>query len=169
MKKLLVLMLVLGLCSTANAALTAIEIDVGGSHVGASVNVTTGATISLQMYSGNTLTGIAYLDIKDNSLYSLANAQMTTNAGDQRSQALAPYGSYQEYTLVVSRTAQAPPIVAGTMFLVDFTAGSATGTVKVILYDEFVTQMDTTTINIVPEPITITLLGLGGLFLRRRK
>jgi hypothetical protein len=172
MKKLLVLMLVLGLCSTANAMLTAIQIDVGGSHVGASVSVVTGGTISLQIYSGNTDAGLGYLALQNNSLYSLANPVVTTNAGDQGGYVgptvYTALPSDQTYELTVSRTFSGT-ITPGTMFTVNFVAGSATGIVGVDLYDEELTQYDTTNINIVPEPITITLLGLGGLFLRRRK
>jgi hypothetical protein len=38
-----------------------------------------------------------------------------------------------------------------------------------LLGDDTVTVLDSITINQVPEPITFGLLGLGGLFLRRRK
>ena len=172
MKKLLVLILVLGLCSAANAALTDIEIDVDGSHAGATITVATGGTISIEMYSGNTDAGLGYYALEDNSLYSLANYVVTTNAGDQGSYS-GPFTStyvpgYQLIGLTVSATASGT-ITPGTMFLVDFTAGSSTGTVDVILYDSSVVTMDTATINIVPEPMTIALLGLGGLFLRRRR
>ena len=39
----------------------------------------------------------------------------------------------------------------------------------VYLLDQALTILDTITIHQIPEPITIALLGLGGLFLRRRK
>ena len=46
----------------------------------------------------------------------------------------------------------------------------ALGSVLITLYDADVTTViDTMTITQVPEPMTIALLGLGGLFLRRRK
>ena len=169
MKKLLVLILVLGLCSTANALLTDLDIYEDGSDPGATITVVTGATTSVEMYSGNTNSGIAYLGFEDNSMYSLANAQMTTNAGDEAAGWLyypASYG-YNVYWLTVASFAGNP--VSGVQFIVDFTAGSVTGTVDVYLMNEALTTLDTATINIVPEPMTIALLGLGGLFLRRRR
>ena len=173
MKKLLVLILVLGLCSTANAMLTAIEIDVDGSHADSSVSVAVSGTISLEIYSGSdTDTGYGYLAIEDNGLYSLSNGQVTTNAGDKGSWT-GPFTmptyvpGYNLLELGVSKSASGT-ITAGTMFLIDFTAGSSTGTVDVVLYDESLVTMDSTTI-IIPEPMTIALLGLGGLFLRRRR
>jgi hypothetical protein len=170
MKKLLVLILVLGLSSIANAELTAIELDVDGSHAGATITVVTGDTISLEMYSGNTDSGSAYLNLEDNGLYTLANPQVTTNAGDMGGyKGPYSYGGYDYYSITVSKSGVGT-ITAGTMFLIDFTAGSSTGTVDVILQKfEGTTTMDTTTVNIVPEPMTIALLGLGGLFLRRRR
>ena len=173
MKKLLILVLVLGLCSTANALLTDIEIDVGGSHAGATYDVVTGTTVSTEIYSGNTDSGYAYLTFQDNSLYSLANGAVTSNAGDQGSiTGPMTYPTYfpgvQFVMLGVSATASGT-ITPGTMLTLDFTAGSSTGTVAVILLDESMVTYDTMTINIVPEPMTIALLGLGGLFLRRRR
>ena len=45
----------------------------------------------------------------------------------------------------------------------------AEGEVIITVYDGALTVLDTQIIHQVPEPMTIALLGLGGLFLRRRK
>jgi len=168
-KRLLSLIFVLVFTSTANALLTAIEIDVDGKHVGPSVNVVTGNTISVEMYSGNTNAGIAYLGFEDNQLYTLSNPRVDTSAHDQGEYS-GPYtyGGYLMFEITVSATATST-ITPGTMFLVDFTAGSTEGTVDVILWDEYLVTKDSTVINIVPEPMSITLLALGSLTMLRKR
>jgi hypothetical protein len=62
------------------------------------------------------------------------------------------------------------PIVPGAHFTVDFTAGQELGDVVIGLYAfDGVTLLEEATITVVPEPMTLGLLGLGGLFLRRRR
>jgi len=169
MKKLLIFMLVLGMASAANAVLTDIQIDVAGSHVGTSFDVVVGQTISLEIYSGNTDTGLAYLGFEDNGLYTFGTPVVTPNAGDKGS-VFGPYvwEGYNEVELTVSKTASGT-VTPGTMLLWPITAGSSVGTIDVYLQDEDVLTKDTLTLNIIPEPMTVLLLGLGGLFLRRRK
>ena len=73
------------------------------------------------------------------------------------------------------------PVVAGTaLYSFDFTLPyvdiwspltiSGAGNLS-FMFDDFsqVTELGSVTFFIIPEPITIALLGLGGLFLRRRK
>ena len=61
------------------------------------------------------------------------------------------------------------PTATGKWWDVVFTC-DGTGTVTITLYgNDLVSAIDTITINQIPEPITVALLGLGGLFLRRRK
>ena len=57
----------------------------------------------------------------------------------------------------------------GTVFAVEFKCLVNGEDVVVRLMDGSYNQVDCITITQVPEPITIALLGLGGLFLRRRK
>ena len=170
MKRVLSLILFLGLASSANAELTAIQIGIDGSSVGPEYDIVTGNTISVEMYSGNTNSGLAYLGFEDNGLFTLSNPRVDTNAHDQGEYS-GPYtyGGYLWFEIIVSASPSST-ITPGTMFLVDFTAGSTTGTVDVYLQDEYLQTIDYLTVNIIPEPMTITLLALGSLaILRKRK
>ena len=64
-----------------------------------------------------------------------------------------------------------PALEAGQQFTFDFSGGFSGDTALVSLYldPEYSIPVDSIAISIVPEPITITLLGFGALFLRRRK
>lgn len=170
MKKLLVLMMVLGLASTANAALTSIEIYADGSAAGSTIEVVTSGSITLQIYSSNDDSGLAYLDIYDNGLYTYTAPTFTTNAGDSGGAVdTGTYEGYNSLEVTVSATTSGT-ITPGVMMEVVVTAGTGTGSVGIRLVEGAgYTTVDTTTLNIVPEPVTIALLGLGGLFLRRRK
>ncbi len=44
-----------------------------------------------------------------------------------------------------------------------------TATVSLFFDPEYGVPVDSVAITIIPEPMTVILLGLGGLFLRRRK
>jgi len=170
MKRVLSLILVLGLASTANAVPIP-YIYINGSSAGPEYDVVMGNTISIEIYRLDDDETYDCLSFEDNSLYTLANPTVTTNAGEYGSY-YGPftYPTYYPGVVLYQVSRAGSGISPGTMFLVDFTAGSTTGTVDVNVYDENFTLWDSVTINIVPEPMTITLLALGGLaVLRKRK
>lgn len=190
MKKLVVLMLVLGLCSVTNAA---IKISVGGvvdppdtqvilnesdnviidihglapaqpspgDTFFLGINVLNGEYGSLDIslatipYPGNT-TGISWLD----------NAAVAAMFGVEN-----PFVIFDLMDLVT------PPDIPKPLLglLVDNIKFHCDGynqiptDVTLSVFDSSGTLLDTQVIHQIPEPITIALLGLGGLFLRRRK
>jgi hypothetical protein len=179
MKKFLVLMMVLGLASMANAQL---QISVNGNISGPDeITLTPSDTITLDIWNPGGVMPInftAYLDVLFNNTgcYDLANARLGPAAGTFPASFVfnALPGNIDEYTfLQVWSTPPPNPDPAGAMFLVDFHCLSPNNVVIVNLYDSRVggaeVIVDSLTIHQIPEPMTMALLGLGGLFLRRRK
>ena len=166
MKKLLVLILVLGLCSTANAA--TVQIEVNGSDPGSSVSVTTGDTIQLVSYSGSeTWNGMILVTNTSNSLAD--GAVVVANAGDLGLISAYSYAGYGDgYTMAADYLSTAPQ--SGVQFTMTISGDiDDTGTIVFWTAADWVTPHDTLSYTIIPEPMTIALLGLGGLLLRRRR
>ena len=165
MKKLMVLILVLALTSAANAVL--IQVD---GQVGDTFDVQGGATISI--VSEDSLNWLGYLIIEDGSGGVLTIPVGTALAGDPALAGATPYteaGWGSGYEITVAGSASFP-VGVGTQFTFDFTGlVGDTATISLFLDPEFTVPVASVSVNIVPEPTTILLLGLGGLFLRRRR
>jgi hypothetical protein len=173
MKKLLVLVLILGMASLANAALL---LYVGGVAVGGTtITMAPMSSITLQVYSTDTANYNTYLingaddpvamgtlsDGANNSnAGSFANAPETYSAGG---------GWGDGYLFNTGSTHVPTDVVAGVQHTALFTAGVAGETI-VYLYDgsDPYGELDRVTL-VVPEPATIALLCLGGLLLRKKK
>ena len=161
MKKLLILVLVLGIASAANAALTFED---------AAITVTINTTPTLNIVSDNIAAHTSYVGNAP-GLADLTGMVATANAGPDAIVLESPYG-YNGYWGIEAKDNDADTwdIKAGVQFTGTLTVGGTTGAYSLNLYDStFINVIDTLPITIVPEPITIALLGLGGLFLRRRK
>jgi hypothetical protein len=165
MKKLFVSILVLGLVPAANAAL--IQVD---GQTGDAFEVQPSSVITI--VGEDTSSWLGYVIVEDGSGGTLTDVVVLDGAGN-----LGNASPYEEpgwgtgYELTVSAAPGGVPAIAvGPQFSLTFT-GEVGDTARVSLFvdPEFTTPVSSVLLTIVPEPMTILLLGLGGLFLRRRK
>jgi len=171
MKKLVALVLVLGLCSLANAGLT-IGFDPATNIVsingdGQTVNV--GAYLLVEgpgSIAGGTLeykgTLAAYADLEQAAADAgITPAEYLGLVKDMTGKTVVDLSSMTFADGNIPALSTAGVLVSGIQF-------TWTGTTEVMLSlvsDDFATTYDT---EPVPEPLSIVLLGLGGLLLRRR-
>jgi len=176
MKKLLVLLMVLGITSIASAA---IELSINGATDVEEITIMVSDTVTIDIHNlGGSLPidFSAYLDFfyQSEGTYSLSNARLGDAAGDFPANFSMYTGYYDNDEVAFFQNwAVGSEEVPGEMFLIDMHC-EAVGDVLVQLYDSRVdggyTMVDEILIHqIVPEPMTIGLLGLGALFLKRRK
>jgi len=189
MKKLLVLMMVLGLASMANAAL---EISVNGDYGVTEVGPLLPSDILI--LDIRTIDPIAYLTV---DYYALVAGPAPTGMGTI--DLLSGITTIPDTGTFIEHSAPASAYITGLMpgeegfginlAITDMTAGvpalsqlfdeilfhcDGPGDVMITLYlldgnFAVVAAQDSVLVHQIPEPITMALLGLGGLFLRRRK
>ncbi|MGD0077415.1 MAG: PEP-CTERM sorting domain-containing protein [Sedimentisphaerales bacterium] len=171
MKKLLVLLMVLGLVSSAQASLSlslsATTVAVG-SNVTCSVIDSVGEgwtwqfVLSEDTYNWTDPVAASYNGGR------AAAVSILAAAGNMA--AATPDGGYAALVqLSAGGTTPAPS--TGTQFNVTL-HGEQAGTIYMDLEDFSANSQSSTgflTLVVTPEPMTMALLGLGGLFLRRRK
>jgi hypothetical protein len=165
MKKFLILMLVLCLASVANATFSSVTTWTDGD-----------CTWTLDIGNGVVLgTGTAgneydspYLVVSDGSMDETPKAELDdfkdgvwAAAGDLGS--ITDGGSY--YLCSSEESGEGTDVSAGKWFQFDVTYSNDDFRLTYWDGDSYETALQGT----IPEPITIALLGLGGLFLRRRK
>ena len=165
MKKLLVLMLVLGIASAANATL-ALSFD--GQPNPGEVTITVSTNFKLDVHQDTAGVG-------DEFWFDWAGPASPTGSTVGVVGPAAPTGFVADdggYGLgyVKGRMTEASLDGAiGEWWYIDMHCDGI-GDVLVQLWNaNGTTVIDTLTIHQVPEPMTISLLGLGGLLLRRRK
>jgi hypothetical protein len=178
MKKLLVLAMVLGLVATANAGLCTLS---------GATSMTVGSTITIAVLSANTAGQAMNLEIDDTAAGAAAQTGTYTlgdwiyTGGTEGMTKYAAAGGMASITgpsgtgypgFFWFTGAGAPPSTptAGEWFSIQYKATSA-GNEYISLYNDNSTDPISQLVihqTSIPEPIIMTLLGLGGLFLRRR-
>ena len=159
MKKILVLMLVLGITSMASAGLTL----AGPTTVGL------GGTVTLQVVhdgSAAVVDGLDYGNVYVTPTSAVTAIAWTSNMSQGGMSAITDYlATYGYFYVIGANTPTENKLLAGTWVNFDISAGALPGG-SVIAITLLGVPHDVT---VIPEPMTIGLLGLGGLFLRRRK
>ena len=179
MKKVLITLLVLGLASAANAGLM---LGVGGADAPAEIELTDivqvigvepvpgNAGIYLAVYGDLSISGgsvayagnlSSYQDLEDYAV-AIGYADGPALLADFAAFGLTGIVDLSAATLADGSATPAPL----TGLLIDGITMAGTGG-QIDLLDEGLATMDS--VAVIPEPMTIALLGLGGLFLRRRK
>ena len=168
MKRLLAIVLILVLTTSANAVF--LQID-GTSTDSFQLNEGSGASISI--ISEDDSSWLGYLIVEEGGNGILSNVAILDAAGN-----LASANPYSEagwgkgYELTAASTLVGEPVLAtGEQFNFDFSGGISGDTILVSLFldPQYSTPVDSIAISIVPEPVTIALFGFGALFLRSRK
>lgn len=158
MKKVLVLALVLGIASMASATLsyspTAITMGLNST---ATVTISADSADMYEVWAGADTSDIA--EITAVSAYDAAGEDASGTAS-----------AYAGWWILIAKDLDPdnpPDVAAGDHWDVTISSGSTTGTIT--LDSACYSGGGTIDVTVIPEPITVALLGLGGLFLRRRK
>ena len=157
--------MVLALTSAANAVL--IQVD---GQVGETSDAQQDATVSL--VSKDDLNWLGHLIVEEGGLGTLSDPVGTALAGDPSLSGPIPYteaGWGSGYEITVASSASSP-VGVGTQFSFDY-AGAIGDIARISLFvdPEYGVPAASVGVNVIPEPMTILLLGLGGLLLRRRR
>jgi len=172
MKKLLVLTMVLVICSMANAMLK-ISVD-GVVDPQQEIRIDASDYVTIDVYSDGILTSPAqdfFLIAEGPGAWDVSKATNTVNPpGYPDSVMIADWTMENDVFLDLSILAiPIPPLPAGTLIDLITLHCEGPGDVLISLVGSTDGVLDTQIIHQIPEPMTIALLGLGGLFLRRRK
>ena len=155
-----ILLLVLGMASTAGAALS-----LGGDSF-----YQPGQTSIVTVISDDTDDWTGYIGFEPTQ-HGVSGCVATSNAGEDAVVTLDPYGWTGWYEIEAADDSEPfDSVQPGVQFEISVFGGDAIGTIYTIdLYaSDWTTLLDSWNVY-VPEPMTISMLGLGGLFLLRRR
>lgn len=165
MRKILVLFFVLVMSSAANATLITVD-DMQGESFEVDLQTT------ITVVSEDTSSWLGYIIIEEGGAGTLENPIVLDAAGDLGAATAYTeegWGAGYELSASMSPTG-APAIAVGSQFSFDYVgAVGDTATISLFVDPDFTTPVATVNVTVVPEPMTILLLSLGGLFLRRRR
>jgi hypothetical protein len=165
MRKVLVLFLIFVMSSAANATLITVD-DMEGESFEVDVQTT------ITVVSEDTSSWLGYIIVEEGGAGTLENPVVLDAAGD-----LGAASAYTEegwgtgYELSASMSPSGDPAIAvGPQFSFDYVgAVGDTATISLFVDPDYTTPVASVNVTVVPEPMTILLLSLGGLFLRRRR
>lgn len=168
MKRLVAMLLIFGMASTANAVL--LQVD---GVAATDVEIAEGATSLITIVGENASSWLGYIIVEEGGAGQLSDVSIVSAAGD-----LAAYEPYTEagwgagYMLTAAASpGSTQPISTGAQFNVNYSGATLgqTATISLFVDPEYTTPVASVNVSIIPEPMTIALLGLGALFLRKRK
>ena len=180
MKNLLIVFTVLTMASAANAALF-LSVDGVQDPPDTAITLLPSETAVIDIWGVDHAPGVFYLGIKagDMGTLSIDNAVIVyagnkTGIVFENDPDIAGFLEIDNPYVLVTLTDVTPePLQLDGLLvdLIDFhcTSGVPENDVSLLLFDGDGNLMDSQVIHQIPEPITFALLGLGGLFLRRRK
>jgi hypothetical protein len=177
MRKLLILMLVLGMASMANAALSLV---VDGVESGSEITIATTDTIWIGVYDdtgGGKFIGAVILEEESFGVPEAGGSWTGGNAvyippalataSNSRWGNLTGYGDIWYLSNTDPTTnMMGVGLHAAYEFHCDVDQDDVTVSLRL---NDLTTVLDTLTIHQIPEPMTMALLGVGALLLRRRK
>jgi len=173
MKKLLILVMVLAMASLASATLS---ISVNGDVPTGDITLVPSDFVTLDVHSdGQDLADAgAFLVVEGPGMVDISGAvnnYLPNTNGDTlfiwSGDPLVGDGVFMDFTALA---VPAPVLPAGILVdgIIFHCEGPGDVVVSLYMFRGELQLMDTQVIHQVPEPVTIALLGLGGLFLRRR-
>ena len=179
MKKMLILIVVLALSTSASAVM--VSAVSGGS---ATIDVAPGATVVVDLVSDTLCTALmdtgtagwwvtadSGIGLPTNGTFDSSLDQVTSDALSRLYAGTSSGTAYIDIGDSIFQFSVTAPTGLGT-YDVDMNVNSETASFFDELgaehYDDLV-QGGSLAITVIPEPMTIALLGLGGLFLRRKK
>jgi len=170
MKKLLAVLLVLGMGSMASAT---IRLSLNGQPAPEQISIPESETIMIDVTTDVGGNMLIYLDVgmRSEGGYQVGTPVPGPALGDSESRYISPWYDYQGYDEIEITAAWAQGSTPQSGKIMEFPFHcTGPGQVVVILYNPDLTEADRMNIFLaIPEPMTMGLLGLGGLLLARRR